>query len=136
MLISEFHGEYLGGHVKFPDKCKILLKLGNEAIDVYPDDSSSKSWVPPEPFLTISYKTITNIQNVPSDKIDTLRVLAIGLIGGLLWRKKENVLLLTFKDDIGFDQTVVLKMLNTEGVHEAVYSKVAELKRNKKPGLR
>ena len=122
----EFQGEYLGGHVKFPDKTKIFLEFDKNAILFFPDSSSE--WIPANPFLKIPYANVTNIQNIPSDKIDTLRVVAIGLIGGLLWRKKEPVLLLTFKDEIGFDQTIVLKMVYTEYVHEVIYGKIAEAK--------
>ena len=129
--VLEFKGEYLGGHVKFPDKCYIVLQLGDNILDVtYPHlkyDFRARE----EPFISIPYEDISSIQSLPREKIDTLRVLAVGLVG-VLWRKKEFYLTLTFKDDLDMNQSIVFKMEKPEKAQRAIYDKVAEAKKKKR----
>jgi hypothetical protein len=65
------------------------------------------------------------VESLPSEKISTLRVL-ISPIGGLLFRKKELFLTLSFKDNINMEQSIVFRMNKPDEVHKAIYDRVAE----------
>jgi len=126
--VLEFEGEYLGGHVKYPDRGHVVLQLTDENLFVAP-------YAPGQclgpPFLSIAYPDMTSVQNVPYEKISTLRVL-ISPLGGLIFRKNEHLLTLTFKDELDMEQTVAFKIKNTEKIHEAIYGRVVKAKKKKK----
>lgn len=52
--VLEFKGEYLGGHIKFPNRCNIILQLGDEIyVAPYPSLSDPRL---NKPFITIPYE--------------------------------------------------------------------------------
>jgi hypothetical protein len=86
-LEDEFRCEYLGGHIRYPDKGHVILQLGEDEIFVAAFTPSTIIL----PFLSIPYKDITGVQAVPYEKISTLRTLAFGSLVGLMWRKKTSI---------------------------------------------
>jgi len=136
--ILEFEGEYLGGHVNYPRKCSVLLRLDDKKIDVVPQKLWMNKLTSEHPAISILYESISSIQNVPEEKISSLRFLVLGPIPGLLWRKKEFYLHLTFKDKDGadMDQNMVFKMKGSVETYQAIYEEVAYAKRNKKQSKR
>ena len=128
----EFQGEYLGGHTRFQSQNNIVMLLQSTEISIYTAHAFSQVVSLRQPFLIIPYDNIVGIQKTTSDKIDTLRVLAVGVVGGLLWRKKELFLSLSFMDDIGINQTLIFKMKDVDEAQWKIYDKVAQTKKNKK----
>jgi hypothetical protein len=130
MSSRQFRGKYLGGHVKFHDERKILLEVEDNTVEFY-DDYLAYSWglIKPEAFLSIPYERIANLQVISSDKIDKLRAVLIGPLAALLWRKKELVLVISFRDEIGFEQTLVFNVGDNFGAQRVIYDKVVEVKK-------
>jgi hypothetical protein len=125
--VLEYNCEYLGGHVKFPDKGSVILQLGEEEIYVAAYTPSTIIL----PFLAIPYKDITGVQAVPYEKISTLRTFAFGSLVGLMWRKNEHLLTLAFKDELGMEQTVAFKIKKTDKVHEEIYDRAVTARKKK-----
>jgi hypothetical protein len=123
--IVEFKGEYLGGHVNYPDIGPVLLQLNEESLFIAPYSPLSGTALG-QPFLTIPFADITGVQSLPYEKISTLRFLALGAVAGLLWRKNEHILTISFKDESNIEQTVAFKLKNTAKVHAAVYERIAK----------
>ena len=133
MTENGFEGEYLGGHVDLKANQHVLMQLDNKKINVHPYPYPRGKKLD-APFLSISYEDVSSIQNVPSERISTLRVLALGIIPGLIWRKNEHCLTLTFKDELDMEQTIAFKMKKTQELHEEIYDRVVEAKKKKKLG--
>jgi hypothetical protein len=137
----ELQGEYAGGLAQLNSyfsklfgtgKSNILLRLDNEKINVLPCyPLSPTKLVSDKPIFTLEYKSISSIQNLPASRISFLRVLTVGIFA-TTWRKKEDYLNLTFKDDIDMDQNIAFKMKESDVAYQAVYNKVAECRRKQK----
>jgi hypothetical protein len=126
--MKEFTGEYLGGHVDYPDVGPVLLQLNDESLFVAPYSPLSHMALG-QPFLTIPYANIASVQSVPYEKISTLRFLTFGAATGLFWRKNEHLLTVTFKDDLGIEQTVAFKLKQVEKAHTELYNRIAKPKK-------
>lgn len=127
--VLEFEGEYIGGQAGYTDRRQIKMRLAKENLVVAPSAFSS-SYLG-QPLFSIPYVSISSVQDMPSERISTLRVL-ISPIGGLLWRKNEHYLAVTFKDDLDMEHTTIFKMKKPEEAQAAVYDKVVTAKFQKK----
>lgn len=147
-MVEEFRGKYFGGHQKlnsllteFSKKqfgistvnINVLLRLECERINVllcYP--FAPGRLASNQPVFSLEYRSISNIQSLPSERIGTLRYMLLPAPMAVMFRKKEFFLNLCFKDDIDMEQTLVFKMEKNDECYQAVYDKIAELRRSKK----
>lgn len=125
MDIKEFTGEYLGGHVDYPDVGPVLMQLNEDSLFVAAYSPLSHMALG-QPFLAIPYENITSVQSLPFEKISTLRFLTLGAATGLLWRKNEHLLTVSFKDDLGIEQTVAFKLKHIKEAHAEIYNRIAK----------
>ncbi len=122
--MAAFECECIGSH-----KFHALLKLGDEKIDIIPNDYS------PEFILSIRYKSMSDVQILTSAQVSSF--LAIGnsfnmlaltagvsIISNMLFNKPKLFLVLTFKDERGILQSIVLKTKKPEEVQNAIYDKI------------
>jgi len=114
---TEFKGEYLGGHAAFPQAVYIRLQLEENVLRIHGLN------------LDIPYKAITEIKNVTKQKIDTDRVLLLGILGAL-WKKEELYLVLTYADSSNMSQSMVFKIYELNEAQPAIYAKVVAAKTN------
>jgi hypothetical protein len=123
--IEEFAAEYLGGHVNYPDVGPVLIQLNEAQLFVAPYSPLSHTALG-QPFIAVPYTDITGIQSVPYERISTLRFLALGATAGLLWRKNEHILTVSFKDEAGIEQTIAFKLRYAKEAHAAIYRRLKE----------
>jgi hypothetical protein len=123
--VEEFAGEYLGGHVNYPDVGPALIQLGEEQLFVAPYSPLSHTELG-QPFLSVPYGDIVGVQSVPYERISTLRFLALSATAGLLWRKNEHILTIGFKDEAGIEQTMAFKLRYTKEAHASIYRRLQE----------
>ncbi len=107
----------------------VFLRLDSEKINVLPGYPFMAKLASPNPIYSLEFKQISNIQNIPSERISALTTFVLGSVIAANLRKKEFCLVITFKDDVGFDQSLYFKMGADDVVYRAVYDKVAASRR-------
>lgn len=148
--MSEFQGEYIGGNIilnnlfetfytkqfgipKSLIKNNLILRVDAQKIELLPCFPRTPSKLASQkPIFIIPIKAITNVQAVPYEHISTLRVFALGVVPGLLWRKNNSYLNVSFKDDFDMEQSTVYRIDKINEAYQAIYNSiVAERKRTK-----
>ena len=129
---SQYNGEYLGGSTAQKRGFQILMKFENTAINLfqyYSDKQRRNELVSDRPFISIPYNNVVGVNVVSQESISTLRVFVLGLIPGLIFRKNEKFLLLTFKDEGGLEQNFVFRFPENYVVCSTIQKRVVENKK-------
>ena len=116
---ASYKAEYIGGHSLFPKKMKCTLVLAGNAISI------------PEMGLNIPYDRVNEVRVTTEKDISILRTILFGPVIGLLWKKKKNMLFLSYTDESGLIQNMVfdVKKKKTEEAAMSIYQRVAMAKR-------
>ena len=116
---ASYKAEYIGGHSLFPKKMKCTLVLAGNAISI------------PEMGLNIPYDRVNEVRVTTEKDVSILRTILFGPVIGLLWKKKKNMLFLSYTDESGLIQNMVfdVKKKKTEEVAMSIYQRVAMAKR-------
>jgi hypothetical protein len=77
---------------------------------------------------TIPYKSMTDLQNVDAgNKVDLERVIGIGVIPGLLWKKRHTVTVIKYTDENSVPQIIAIDFLdNTKYAQPNIYKSMRE----------
>lgn len=130
---------YLGGNIQLDQKIKafnskmfgtekfgyVFLRLDSDKINVLPGYPLMAKLASPNPIYSLEFNRISNIQNLPSERVSALTTYCMGPVIAAHFRKKEFCLIISFKDEIGFDQNLYFKMGADDVIYRAVYEKVA-----------
>jgi len=116
---ASYRAEYVGGHSLFPKKMKCTLILAGDAISI------------PEMGLNIPYDRVNEVRVTTEKDISVLRTILFGPVIGLLWKKKKNMLFLSYTDESGLVQNMVfdVKKKKAEEAAMSIYQRVAMAKR-------
>jgi len=117
---TSYKAEYIGGHSLFPKKMKCTLVLAGNGIAI------------PEMGLNIPYERVNEVRVTTEKDVSILRTILFGPVIGLLWKKKKQMLLLSYTDENGLTQNLVfdVKKKKAEEAAMTIYQRVATAKRS------
>jgi hypothetical protein len=139
-MSTDYPCVYLGGNIQLDQKIKafnskmfgtekfghVFLRLDSDKINVLPGYPFMAKLASPNPIYYLEFSRISNIQNLPSERISALTTFVVGSVIAANFRKKEFCLVISFKDEVGFDQSLYFKIGADDLVYRAVYEKVVE----------
>ncbi|HEX6294621.1 MAG TPA: hypothetical protein VFZ46_05650 [Nitrososphaeraceae archaeon] len=103
---------YIGGHKAFPKPKHTKVAIYHDRLEIL------------ELNLSIPYSFMKNIENMEDKKISKLRVVALGPIIGVLWKKKVLYTVITYNDGID-EQTIVLDLgKGVDSIQPLIYQKM------------
>jgi|SRR5215208_5658121 len=103
---------YIGGHKAFPKQKHTKVAIYHDRLEIL------------ELNLSIPYSFMKNIENMEDKKISKLRVVALGPIIGVLWKKKVLYTVITCNDGID-EQTIVLDLgKGVDSIQPLIYQKM------------
>ena len=114
----------LGTNVSLPIEEDAYVCLYEDRINVKLLKRESNTIIP--------YKNITNLQNVDAgDKVDIERVVGLGVIPGLLWKKHHVVTVIKYTDDASAPQIMAINFRDdTKYAQPLIYRKCTKNNRN------
>jgi hypothetical protein len=124
--VKSYHAYYLGGHVEYPKSRRCGINLYDDRLSLYFEKKSFfGDTYEKKPTLTISYQSMTNIENANEDRISAMRIAMLGIVGGL-WKKKHVYTVIQYKDEIE-ERTIVLDFGNKiEEAQPLIYRKMLD----------
>jgi hypothetical protein len=110
----------LGTNISLPIEEDAYIYLYEDRIDVKLLKRKSRAVIP--------YKSMTDLQNMDAgDKVDIERVVGLGVIPGLLWKKHHVVTVIKYIDDTSAPQIMALNFRdNTKYAQPLIYKKMRE----------
>lgn len=106
---------YIGGHIAYPKRTHTRIRLFDEGMELT------------DPYLRISYSSITKIENMEEKKISALRVVALGIVGAL-WKKRYLYTVVQYNDGIA-EQTIILDFgKQIDQIQPLIYQKMLDIK--------
>ena len=108
-ILLRVDGEYLGGHTKYPSRCRISLAVDENEVFVHTLN------------MHIPYSAIKEVKDLDEGHLDALRVFIFGV--SALSRRKEKYLCLIYNDEKQ-EQNPVFKIDNLEEVHSMVNQQI------------
>jgi hypothetical protein len=110
----------LGTNISLPIEEDAYIYLYEDRIDVKLLKRKSRTVIP--------YKSMTDLQNMDAgDKVDIERVVGLGVIPGLLWKKHHVVTVIKYIDDTSAPQIMALNFRdNTKYAQPLIYKKMRE----------
>jgi hypothetical protein len=115
-----YNGQYLGGHILYPEAKNVMLSLLRDEAVVEPLG------------LHIPYSAIKGVNNVSEDKADLMNVLALGVWGGIFGRARESHLCIVYNDGVQ-DQSPVFNVVDVEDALWEVYARFVKAHSENKP---
>jgi len=116
-VLYSYKAKYMGGHSAYPKEMDVSLILKPETLDI------------PEFPATVAYPAITNVQSMGQDKLTAKRLLLVGIFA-FAWKKKEQFMVLTYKDELGMTQNPVFRVAKGKinEVQPAIYQRMMNAK--------
>jgi hypothetical protein len=109
--IGNFKGKYIGGHSAYPKPRDVKMLTFPDHLEV------------PELGLTIPYNKLLNVQSMSEKKLKATRLFLVGIFA-FAWKKRQDYLVITFKDAIGVEQNPVFDVDSISTIQPFLYQQM------------
>jgi len=107
-----------------------LLRFTNNGLGFFQFKSEkSQELFSDKPFISVAYGDITGIQVVNQERISSFRWIVFGVIPALLWRINSWFLLLSFKDSLGLEQSLVFQFKDNGVIQSTIQNRVSQYRK-------
>lgn len=109
--------DYMGGHKLYPKKQRAVVHIERDGLRIEELDN-----------LQIPYSKIKSLENMDEARITKTRVLLMGPLIGLLWKKKFLYTVIEYNDGL-LDQSVILDCdKDADGIQRMIYARMLKAK--------